>query len=386
MSTHTPKSVAAGLRISGLAVGINALLAIGKIITGIIGNSYALIADGIESTADIFSSLIVWGGLRIAVKPADANHPFGHGKAESIAAVIVSLMLLGAAVLIAVQSIREIRTPHHAPQWFTLVVLLGVIAIKETLYRLVFKVAHSLESSSLKGDAWHHRSDALTSAAAFIGISIALLGGPGFESADDWAALAACSVIAWNGLRLLRGALDEVMDASAPAEVVELVKRIAGGVEGVAEIEKCRIRKSGLHLSMDIHVAVDGGLSVERGHAIAHQVKDRLLESQQPINDVSVHIEPVKNYPTSKRSSRSAGEEPTARTFSFWCRLTVTVLGFGTLLAGIVMLVFPGPAIVFIPLGLAILATEFAWAKNWLSRTRQFIRHRFKIELKTKEP
>jgi cation diffusion facilitator family transporter len=307
---RTPTGVEAGLRISALAVAINALLAIGKIVTGIMGNSYALIADGIESTADIFSSFIVWGGLRIAVKPADADHPFGHGKAESIAAVVVSLMLLGASWLIAVQSIREIRTPHHAPAWFTLVVLLGVIAIKETLYRLVFKVGHGLGSSSLKGDAWHHRSDALTSAAAFIGISVALLGGPGFESADDWAALSACGVIAWNGLRLFRAALDEVMDASAPVEFVDLVRRIAGGVEGVAAIEKCRIRKSGLHFSMDIHVAVDGGLSVDRGHAIAHQVKDRLLESQQRINDVSVHIEPAKNYPTSKRSTRSAGEKP----------------------------------------------------------------------------
>ena len=166
-----------------------------------------------------------------------------------------------------------------------------------------------MESSALKGDAWHHRSDALTSAAAFIGISIALLGGPGFESADDWAALAACGVIAWTGLCLLRGALDEVMDASAPAEIVDLVRNIAGGVEGVAEIEKCRIRKSGLHLSMDIHVAVDGELSVNRAHAIAHQVKDRLLESQHRINDVTVHIEPVRNHPKGKWNSPSVEEK-----------------------------------------------------------------------------
>ncbi len=229
------------------------------------------------------------------MKPADAGHPFGHGKAESIAAVIVSLMLLGAGGLIAVQSIREIRTPHHAPAWFTLVALLAVIVIKETLYRSVFKVGHGLGSSSLKGDAWHHRSDALTSAAAFVGISIALVGGHGYESADDWAALAACSVIFWNGLRLLRAALDEVMDAAPSPEIVDLVKRVAGGVEGVAAIEKCRIRKSGLHLSMDIHVAVDSALSVDRGHAIAHQVKERLMESEHRINDVSVHIEPIRN-------------------------------------------------------------------------------------------
>lgn len=293
MPEPLPRSVAAGLHISGLGVGINLLLAATKIVAGVVGNSYALIADGIESTADIFSSFIVWSGLRIAVKPADANHPYGHGKAESIAALVVAFMLLGAAVLIAVQSIREIMTPHHAPAWFTLVVLLGVIAVKETLYRFAFRIGNNLESSSLKGDAWHHRSDALTSAAAFVGISIALLGGPGFESADDWAALAACSVISWNGLNLLRAALDEVMDASVAPALIASIKSIAAQVEGVAGVEKCRIRKSGLYLSMDIHVMVDGHLSVHEGHAIGHQVKDRLLASQHRIGDVTVHIEPA---------------------------------------------------------------------------------------------
>jgi len=282
----------AGLRLSALAVAINALLAIGKIVAGVLGNSYALVADGIESTSDIISSLIVWSGLRISMKPADANHPYGHGKAESVAAVIVSFMLLAAALLIAVQSVREILTPHHAPAWFTLVILVVVIAIKEALYRFAFQVGTSLESSALKGDAWHHRSDALTSVAAFIGISIALIGGPGFESADDWGALAACVVIAWNGVRMFRATLDEVMDASVSPEVIAYIKSIAAEVEGVAGIEKCRIRKSGLHLAMDIHVRVDGDLSVRRGHAIAHRVKDRLLGSQHRINDVSVHIEP----------------------------------------------------------------------------------------------
>jgi cation diffusion facilitator family transporter len=281
------------LRIAGLAAGVNVLLAAGKIVTGVLGNSYALIADGIESTADIFGSIIVWSGLRIAVKPADADHPFGHGKAESIAALVVAMMLLAAAVVLAVESIREIRTPHHAPEWFTLVVLLLVIVIKEVLYRFAFQVGHSLESSALKGDAWHHRSDALTSAAAFVGISIALIGGPGFESADDWAALAACAVIGANGVRLFRGALDEVMDASVSPEVVGFIRAMAAEVDGVAGVEKCRIRKQGLHLAMDIHVRVDGDLSVRRGHEIAHRVKDRLLASQHRINDVTVHIEPL---------------------------------------------------------------------------------------------
>src|SRR5262245_41452165 len=220
-------SVETGLRLSKIALIVNTLLAAAKIIGGVVGNSYVLIADGIESTADIFSSVVVWGGLRLAVKPADENHPYGHGKAESVASVIVSLLLLGAAILIAVQSVREIMTPHKAPAWFTLPLLVIVIAVKETLFRFAFQEGTSLESTALKSDAWHHRSDALTSAAAFVGITIALIGGKGYESADDWAALLACSVIAWNGLRFLRAALDEVMDASASPEIVSQVRRLA---------------------------------------------------------------------------------------------------------------------------------------------------------------
>jgi cation diffusion facilitator family transporter len=287
-------SIETGLRLSKVALLVNTLLAAAKIVGGIVGHSYVLVADGIESTADIFSSVVVWSGLRLAVKPADEDHPYGHGKAESVASVIVSLLLLGAAFLIAVQSVREIMTPHQAPAWFTLPLLLVVIAVKETMFRLAFRAGQSLESTALKGDAWHHRSDALTSAAAFVGISIALIGGKGYESADDWAALLACGVIAWNGLRFLRSALDEVMDASVPAEIVSQVRRLAAGVDGVVDIDKCRVRKTGLHLALDIHVVVDGGLSVRQGHEIAHQVKDRLLQSRHRINDVTVHIEPCE--------------------------------------------------------------------------------------------
>jgi cation diffusion facilitator family transporter len=287
-------TVETGLRIAKLALLVNALLAIGKIATGILGNSYVLIADGIESTADIFSSVVVWGGLRVSVLPADENHPFGHGKAEPVAGIIVSMILLAAAVLIAVQSVHEILTPHHPPAWYTLPVLVVVVLVKETLFRTALRTGRSLESTALKSDAWHHRSDALTSAAAFVGISIALIGGKGYEGADDWAALLACGVICWNGLRLLRAALDELMDASVSPDVVAQVRELAATVEGVAAIDKCRIRKAGLHLALDIHVVVDGDLTVRRGHEIAHLVKDRLLASQHRINDVIVHIEPAK--------------------------------------------------------------------------------------------
>ena len=203
-----------GLRVAAVAVLINLLLATGKIVGGVLGQSYALIADGIESTVDILSSLVVWAGLRLSVKPPDAGHPFGHGKAESLAAVAVSLALIVASVIIAVQSVREILTPHLAPKPFTLAILLAVIGIKEVLFRFSYAAARRLKSAALKSDAWHHRSDAITSVAAFIGITVALIGGKGYEGADDWAALLVCGVIGWNGWRLLRSALDEVMERS----------------------------------------------------------------------------------------------------------------------------------------------------------------------------
>ena len=282
-----------GVRLSILSVFVNLGLAATKIVAGVFGTSYALIADGIESSTDVFSSIVVWRGLRISARPADEKHPYGHGKAESIAGLLVAIALIGAVILISVQSIREIVTPHHAPAPFTLLVLLAVVLIKEVMYRAVYRTSRSLDSLALRGDAWHHRSDALTSAAAFVGITIALVGGSGYETADDWAALAACGVIAFNGFRLLLPALDEMMDASVPRPVEREIRKVAGEVEGVCLIEKCRVRKSGLGLLMDIHVMVDGELSVRRGHAIAHQVTNRLLTSELPIHDVVVHVEPA---------------------------------------------------------------------------------------------
>jgi cation diffusion facilitator family transporter len=253
-----------------------------------------LVADGIESTTDIFSSLIVFGGLQLSSKPPDENHPYGHGKAESLAAMLVSVFLIGAAFLIAVQSIQEIRSPHSSPAWYTLVILVIVIVVKELLFRRMYRVGETLDSSSLRSDAWHHRSDAITSLAVFIGISIALVGGEGYESADDWAALLACGIIFINGLRLLRPALNEVMDAAPPDAFEERVVALASGVEGVVDIEKCRIRKSGLGYLMDIHVEVDSEIPIREGHLIGHEVKDQLLDSGLPITDVVVHIEPAR--------------------------------------------------------------------------------------------
>lgn len=280
-----------------IGVAVNAALAMLKIVAGFFGNSYALIADGLESTSDIVTSLIVWGGLRVAATPADERHPYGYGKAEALAGSVAALALLAAAVIIAVQSIREILTPHHLPHWSTLLVLVAVIITKELLARWMGQIGSAENSSSLQADAWHHRSDAITSLAALVGISIGLIGGPGYEPADDWAALLACLVIGFSGIRLLRVSVREVLDAAPPAVFEQQVRAVALQIPGVKAIEKCRIRKSGLQYFIEIHVEVNGEATVHEGHLIGGKVRRALRESPLRIADVFVHIEPWTEQP-----------------------------------------------------------------------------------------
>ena len=272
---------------------VNLVFAGAKILGGLLGNAYVLIADGIESALDIAGSLVIWGGLRLAARPPDETHPYGHGKAEPIAAVVVAFGVLAAATGLIIQSVREILTPHRGPAPFTLAILIVVIVVKEILFRYVNRLGCDVESTAVQTDAWHHRSDALTSAAAFIGISVALIGGEGWQSADDWAALFACAVIATNGIRLLRPALYEIMDTAPRGQIVDLIRKAAASVPGVVEVEKSYVRKMGLEYYVDLHVKVDGGISVREGHQLAHRVKDAIRATNSRIADVLVHIEPA---------------------------------------------------------------------------------------------
>ena len=233
-------SVARGKRAALTGLMVNLLLVAIKLVAGIVGHAYALIADAIESSMDLFGSLVVWGGLHITSRPADEDYPYGYGKAETLATVVVSVMLLGAALGIAVAAIGEIRTPHHLPAPFTLVVLAAVVVVKETLFRTVLKVSDETGSPAVEADAWHHRSDAITSAAAFVGIAIALWGGPGWESADDWAALVAAAVIAINGVSLLRPAVRELMDRMPTGPNIERIAAAAAEVEDVLRHREAR--------------------------------------------------------------------------------------------------------------------------------------------------
>jgi len=270
----------------------NFLLAIIKGLVGFFGNSYALIADAIESTADVFSSFLVLIGLKYANRPPDENHPYGHGKVEPLVTFVVVGFLVAAGTVIVIESIINIQTPHKAPEAYTLWFLAGIIITKELFYRYVSRTSDETKSTSLKADAWHHRSDAITSLCAFIGILIAVILGDDYAEADDWAALIASAIIFFNAYLIFRPALGEVMDENVHEEFIALVRKYSAEVPNVLDTEKCYVRKSGMRYWVDLHIQVDGKLTVDEGHTIAHELKAHLMQQLPEIADVLVHVEP----------------------------------------------------------------------------------------------
>lgn len=270
----------------------NTTLALIKGIAGFFGNSYALIADAIESTTDIFASFLVLFGIKYANKPADENHPYGHGRAEPLITFLVVGFLITSATIIAYESIVNIGIPHDLPKPWTLIVLGAIILWKEYSFRVVMKRSIQTNSSSLKADAWHHRSDAITSVAAFLGISIALFLGKGYESADDWAALFASFFILYNSYLIFRPALGEIMDEHLYDDLIEQIREVAQQVDGIIDTEKCFIRKAGMQYHVDLHAIVDSTISVKEGHDLAHQLKDTLRERIPELGHVLIHVEP----------------------------------------------------------------------------------------------
>lgn len=283
-----------GIRAAQLGILVNAILAVMKLVAGVVGNSYALIADAIESGTDIFSSLVVMGGLWIARRDPTEEYPFGFGRAETLATVVVALMLEGAAVGIAVEAIREIITPHHLPAPWTLAVLAAAVAVKWLVSRQVQRVATEIGSTAVKADAWHHLSDAVTSTAAFIGISIALWGGPGWEPADDWAALVAAGVIAYNGVAILRTSIRDLMDAVPDAQIVAEIRKAAEKVPDVIAIEKLFVRRAGMNYHVDIHVQASPDMPLAQSHSLGGMVKAAIRQAVPQVSNVLVHMEPFE--------------------------------------------------------------------------------------------
>lgn len=279
-----------------VGLGASIILAIVKLLAGLFGQSSALVADAVESFADTVGSILVWQALRVAAKPPDENHPYGYGKAEAVASLAVGGMLVVAALYIVVQSFHEIVVPHEAPAAWTLVVLLAVIAVKEFLFRYVMQGANDFDSDAARADAWHHRSDAITSAAALIGVSVAVWGPPwtgihGLVLADEAAAILASGIILITAMRLIRPALFELLDAVAH-DMVDKVRKIAANVEGVLDVEKVYVRKSGAGYHVDMHLHVDPELTIRVAHALAGKVKATLKSELPNLTSVLIHVEP----------------------------------------------------------------------------------------------
>ena len=290
--TTNPHRAEQGLRNTLLGIVANLVLVIIKGGAGILGNSFALVADAIESTADVFTSLIVWFGLKKAIKEPDEDHPYGHGKAEPLAAMVVAISLAGAAIFIAVQSVRHILTPHAVPEPYTLIVLLVIVVVKELLYRRTIRISKEAGSTAVKADAWHHRADALTSSTAMVGIGVALIGGPAYASADDWAALIAAGIIVFNSYHIFWPSFTEIMDAAPPSEIAQEIAASALSVPGVLDTDHCLVRKMGFEYFVDLHITVNGNLTVRQGHELAHLVKQQIMEDKPYVYDVLVHVEP----------------------------------------------------------------------------------------------
>ena len=282
----------AGWRGAQFGLLSNMGLAIVKLVAGLAGNSYALVADAVESASDVVASLVVLGGLRLAARDADDDYPFGYGRAEPIAAATVSLMLVGAAIGIGWEAIAAIRNPQETPAAWTLLVLVGVVVIKQWLFRRQRAAGQASGSPAVRADAWHHLSDAVTSGAAFIGISVSVVGGPGWEAADDWAALVAAVVIAANGVVLLRPAIHDLMDRAPEPNLRERILTAARTVAQVRHLEKLKVRRVGTSLFVDLHVQADPALSLHDAHIVSGRVKSAIRRDVPNTSGVLIHMEP----------------------------------------------------------------------------------------------
>lgn len=283
-----------GMRAARAGILVNAVLALVKGAAGVLGNSFALIADAVESLGDILGSVVVWSGLRVSAIDADQDHPYGHGKAESIAAALVGLFLLAAAAWIGVRAVKWIITPHPVPAAWTLAVLALVIVVKETLFRRVLRLADDLGSQVVAADAWHHRSDVISSLAAMVGVAIAVIGGQAWYWADEAAAIVAGGFIARNGWRIVLPALHDLMDGAPEGNLEAQVRAAAEAVPGVCATEKLMARRVGTRVWVDLHVHADPSMPLRESHILSGMVKSAIRRAVPAVENVLVHMEPTE--------------------------------------------------------------------------------------------
>jgi len=291
-------------RAAVLGLMVNLLLGILKLIGGIVGHSFALIADAVNSIGDVISTVVVLVALKVAQRPADAEHPYGHTRAEGIAASNVALLIIVSALFVGWEAIGRISGPRNIPALWTLLIAGANVLIKEGLYRYKIRVGRRTGSAAITANAWDHRSDAFCSLSVLVGLAAIRLGGPQYIWADEVASLVVAAAIVWSGVQLFRSSASDLMDVQADSDLVNEIRTAAMSVAGVKNVETLWVRKSGLEFFADIHIEVDQQLTVAEGHRIGHQVKDRLLAEFSSLRDVLVHLEP---FPHTHSTPPSAG-------------------------------------------------------------------------------
>jgi cation diffusion facilitator family transporter len=280
------------MQAAALGLAVNLALGAAKLAGGLIADSFALLSDAVNSLGDSLTSLVVLLALWVAQKPADEEHPYGHTRAEAVAASNVALIVMLSALWVGWQALRHFSAPNDVPPLWTLVLAGGNVVIKEALYRYKVGVGRRTGSSAIIANAWDHRSDAFCSLAVLLGLGAVRVGGPRWIWADDAAALIVVAAIVWSSFGIFRRSASELMDVQADDELVQEIRRAAEEVPGVRAIEKLRVRKSGLEYLADMHIEVDAHTTVEEGHRIGHVVKDRLVSRFARLRDVLVHLEP----------------------------------------------------------------------------------------------
>lgn len=269
----------------------NIILTVIKIIAGFLGKSNAMIADGLHSASDIISSVGVLIGNYVSATPQDKEHNYGHEKAETLVSFILSLLLIFVSITIGVEAFKSLFNLDklQIPTILPLIVSVISVLIKEYQYRITIKIANKINSPALKADAWHHRSDALSSVAAFVGIGGSMLG---FKALDPVASIVVALFVAKVGIDILRNSVNELMDLSIDEEQSNQIIKIAENTEGVRKLGELKSRKHGAMAYIDLTICVEGKLTVIEGHDIAHRLEKQIINDMEFVKGITVHVEP----------------------------------------------------------------------------------------------
>jgi len=289
--------IRAARRIAALGIAASAALAIAKITVGLAAHSVAVVSDGIESTADVLTSGLVYIGLRVASKPADADHPYGHGRFELLMGLGVGIMLMLAGVEICWRSL-ESRGEQHVPALFALWPLAGSILIKAALATAKMRIGRRVVSVALVADAWNDSVDILSGFIAVIAVLLAALLPGGWAAADHWGGFGIGLIVLFLAVRTIRETTLQLMDTMPEPEQMNEIRAVALEVPGALGVDKCFARKTGLRYHVDLHLEVDPELTVWDSHEIAHAVKTHLLSRLEWVEDVLVHVEPYMGQPS----------------------------------------------------------------------------------------